>query len=183
MTTSHVFLRIQGKKIISFACRRKGCSPLQLVQLPACRDISTGHCLVALEASQEPTPAPCSEGPQEPGHVVSLSLGSWVPCAFRSSLSFSGTGVSNSELDTCKTGTLPLDLQSILLWLFWRWGLTNYFPGLTSKHDPSIEPSPHPIPSMQKSAFITFQSPSMVKGGGHKRRNWEGRPKGSVLIS
>jgi hypothetical protein len=28
--------------------------------------------------------------------------------------------------------------QSILLWLFWRWGegLMNYLPGLTSNHDP-----------------------------------------------
>jgi hypothetical protein len=34
----------------------------------------------------------------------------------------------NSGLHACKTGALLLEvhLQSILLWLFWRWGLTNY---------------------------------------------------------
>jgi hypothetical protein len=26
-------------------------------------------------------------------------------------------------------------LQSILFWLFWRWDLTNYLPGLTSNCD------------------------------------------------
>jgi hypothetical protein len=37
----------------------------------------------------------------------------------------------NSGLCVCKAGTLLLEphLQSILFWLFWRWGLTNYFPG------------------------------------------------------
>jgi hypothetical protein len=37
----------------------------------------------------------------------------------------------NSELYTCKVGILPLEphFQSILLWLFWRWGLANYFSG------------------------------------------------------
>jgi hypothetical protein len=31
-----------------------------------------------------------------------------------------------------KAGTLQLEphLQSFLLWLFWRWGLSNYLPGL-----------------------------------------------------
>jgi hypothetical protein len=34
-----------------------------------------------------------------------------------------------SGLHTCKTGTLPLEphLQSILLWLFWRWGSYKLF--------------------------------------------------------
>jgi hypothetical protein len=33
--------------------------------------------------------------------------------------------------------TLPLEphLQSILLWLFWRWGLENYLHGLALNHD------------------------------------------------
>jgi hypothetical protein len=26
--------------------------------------------------------------------------------------------------------------QSILLWLFWRWGLKNYLPKLAENHDP-----------------------------------------------
>jgi hypothetical protein len=36
----------------------------------------------------------------------------------------------NAEFCACKTGTLPFEphLQSILLWLFWRRGLMNYFP-------------------------------------------------------
>jgi hypothetical protein len=40
----------------------------------------------------------------------------------------------NSGLCDCKAGTLPLEphLQSIFLWLFWRWGLTNYLHGLAS---------------------------------------------------
>jgi hypothetical protein len=35
----------------------------------------------------------------------------------------------NSGLCTCKAGTLPLErhLQSIFLWLFWRWGLVKLF--------------------------------------------------------
>jgi hypothetical protein len=38
----------------------------------------------------------------------------------------------NSELCAHKAGTLPLEplFQSILLWLFWRWGLANYLPRL-----------------------------------------------------
>jgi hypothetical protein len=38
----------------------------------------------------------------------------------------------NLGLPTCKAGTLSLEphLQSILLWLFCRWGLANYFPRL-----------------------------------------------------
>jgi hypothetical protein len=41
---------------------------------------------------------------------------------------------SDSGLCACKAGALPLEphLQSILLWLFWRWGLRNYLPGLVS---------------------------------------------------
>jgi hypothetical protein len=37
-----------------------------------------------------------------------------------------------------QTGALPLvlSLQSILLWLFWRWGLLNYLPGLASNDKP-----------------------------------------------
>jgi hypothetical protein len=42
-------------------------------------------------------------------------------------------------LHACKADTLLLEphLQSILLWLFWRWGLTNYLPGLALNHNPS----------------------------------------------
>jgi hypothetical protein len=38
----------------------------------------------------------------------------------------------NSGLHACKAGALLLEprLQSILLWLFWSWGLVNYLPGL-----------------------------------------------------
>jgi hypothetical protein len=40
----------------------------------------------------------------------------------------------NSMLQACKTGAVLLEphLQSILLWLFWRWGLLNYLLRLTS---------------------------------------------------
>jgi hypothetical protein len=40
----------------------------------------------------------------------------------------------NSGLCLCKLGALPLEpqFQSILLWLFWRWGLGNYLPRLAS---------------------------------------------------
>jgi hypothetical protein len=42
----------------------------------------------------------------------------------------------NSGLHVCKAGALLLEphLQSILLWLFWRWDLANYLPGLAWKH-------------------------------------------------
>jgi hypothetical protein len=44
----------------------------------------------------------------------------------------------NSGLNACKTDALLLEphLQAILLWLFGRWGLTNYLPMLTSNFDP-----------------------------------------------
>jgi hypothetical protein len=44
----------------------------------------------------------------------------------------------NSGLHTCKAGTLLLKphLQSILLWLFWRWGLAIYLHGLALNLDP-----------------------------------------------
>jgi hypothetical protein len=46
----------------------------------------------------------------------------------------------NSGLCTCKAGTLWLEshLQSILLWLFWRWGLENCWPSLASNFNPSV---------------------------------------------
>jgi hypothetical protein len=44
----------------------------------------------------------------------------------------------NSGLHTSNTGALLLEphLQSILLWLFLRWGLVSYLPELASNHDP-----------------------------------------------
>jgi hypothetical protein len=41
----------------------------------------------------------------------------------------------NPGLHTCKAGALALEthLQSILLWLFWKWGLTSYLPGADCK--------------------------------------------------
>jgi hypothetical protein len=43
----------------------------------------------------------------------------------------------NTELCTCKAGALQFGphLQSILLWLFWRWGFTNSLPRLALNHD------------------------------------------------
>jgi hypothetical protein len=42
---------------------------------------------------------------------------------------------------TLQSSTLLFEqnLQFILLWLFWRWGLMNYFPGLVSNHNPPYE--------------------------------------------
>jgi hypothetical protein len=44
----------------------------------------------------------------------------------------------NSRFCVCKAGVLLLELhhQSILLWLFWRWNLMNYFLGLALNLDP-----------------------------------------------
>jgi hypothetical protein len=44
----------------------------------------------------------------------------------------------NSGLHICKAGALLLEPlhQSILLWLFWRWGLANYLPRLASNLNP-----------------------------------------------
>jgi hypothetical protein len=50
----------------------------------------------------------------------------------------------NSVLCTCKADTLPHQpcLWPILVWLFWRWGLTNYLPHLASNLDsPDLLPS------------------------------------------
>jgi hypothetical protein len=45
----------------------------------------------------------------------------------------------NSGPRACKAGILLLEphLQSILIWLFWRWNLTNCLSGLASNHSPS----------------------------------------------
>jgi hypothetical protein len=45
--------------------------------------------------------------------------------------------VLNSGLHVYKAGTLLLDshLQSILLWLFWRWSFVNYLRRLASNYD------------------------------------------------
>jgi hypothetical protein len=44
----------------------------------------------------------------------------------------------NLGLRAHKAGILLIDphFQSILFWLFWRWGVVNYLPGLVSNHDP-----------------------------------------------
>jgi hypothetical protein len=43
----------------------------------------------------------------------------------------------NSGLHACKSGTLPFShTSSILLWLFWTWGLVNYLPRLALNHNP-----------------------------------------------
>jgi hypothetical protein len=51
-------------------------------------------------------------------------------------LFFGGLGLK-SGLCTCKAGALPLEphLQTILLWLFCRWGWSHEF-GLAFNHDP-----------------------------------------------
>jgi hypothetical protein len=48
-----------------------------------------------------------------------------------------------SRLRACKAGALPLEphLQSILLCLFWRWGLSCYFPRLAENRDSQISAS------------------------------------------
>jgi hypothetical protein len=45
---------------------------------------------------------------------------------------------SELRLRACKAGTLPLvpHLQSILVWLFWKWSLMDCLPCLTSNLDP-----------------------------------------------
>jgi hypothetical protein len=54
------------------------------------------------------------------------------------SLSLSLLDWGLNQLSAHKAGTLLLEphLQSILLWLFWRWGLANSLFGLTSNHNP-----------------------------------------------
>jgi hypothetical protein len=44
----------------------------------------------------------------------------------------------NSGLCACKAGALLLEPQpqTILVWLFWRWGLVIYLPGLASSCNP-----------------------------------------------
>jgi hypothetical protein len=56
---------------------------------------------------------------------------------------FLGDWGLNAGLCTCKAGTLLLEphVQSILLWLFWRGGLVNCFPGLALNHDLPISAS------------------------------------------
>jgi hypothetical protein len=65
-------------------------------------------------------------------------LYAWKICASEYMFVFGGTGVCNQDFALAKQGSLPLEphLQSILLCLFWRWGLMNYLPGLTLNPDP-----------------------------------------------
>jgi hypothetical protein len=46
--------------------------------------------------------------------------------------------VLNSGLHAYKAGALLLEphLQSILLWLFWKWSVTHHLPRLASNHNP-----------------------------------------------
>jgi hypothetical protein len=50
-------------------------------------------------------------------------------------LSFGGTGVWTQGITLVKQALYHLShaCSLFLLWLFWRWGLTNYLPGLPSK--------------------------------------------------
>jgi hypothetical protein len=54
---------------------------------------------------------------------------------------FVKTRALNSGLHVYKAGALLLEphLQSIFLWLFWRWGLAPYFPWLTSSQTQSSQ--------------------------------------------
>jgi hypothetical protein len=66
-----------------------------------------------------------------------LSVCAWVLiCSFYLGLGW-GSDL-NSGLCTCKAAALALEplLQSILLWLFWRWGLMNYLLGMALNQDP-----------------------------------------------
>jgi hypothetical protein len=49
----------------------------------------------------------------------------------------------NSGLCPCKAGAVPVEshLQSMLVWLFWRWSLWNYLPRLVSNSDLLISAS------------------------------------------
>jgi hypothetical protein len=47
----------------------------------------------------------------------------------------------NSWLHACKALLLEPHLESILLWLFWRWSLVNYLPGLALNLDLPISAS------------------------------------------
>jgi hypothetical protein len=49
----------------------------------------------------------------------------------------------NSGPRACLTNALSLGphLQSVLLWLFWRWGLENYLPWLASNCNPPVSAS------------------------------------------
>jgi hypothetical protein len=60
----------------------------------------------------------------------------------------------NSGLCVCKAGAQLF--ESILLCLFWRWGLANYLPGWASSSDRLI--------SASQVARITSMSQSLVPG-------------------
>jgi hypothetical protein len=55
-----------------------------------------------------------------------------ICCGFLFCFGFLWYWSLTSGLYTCKAGNLLLEphLQSILRWLFWRWGLLNYLPRL-----------------------------------------------------
>jgi hypothetical protein len=69
---------------------------------------------------------------KEPLKIVLLfspSLPLPPPCSLSLSRSLSLDWGLNSGLPTCKAGVHPRATPpSILLWLFWRWGLQNYLP-------------------------------------------------------
>jgi hypothetical protein len=70
----------------------------------------------------------------------------------------------NSGLDTCKAGILPLKLhlQSILLWLLWRWGGSHeLFPWAGLKPWPSWSQPPKKL-QLQVWATSTWLGPQLL---------------------
>jgi hypothetical protein len=63
----------------------------------------------------------------------------------------------DSGFCACKANAVPLDphLQSILLWLYWRWGLENYLPGLASNLD---------LPDLSLSSSQVYRCESLASG-------------------
>jgi hypothetical protein len=71
----------------------------------------------------------------------------------------------NSGLHTCKAGALPLEphIQFIVLWLFWRWDLTNYLYGLASNLDP---------PNLSLSSCSDYRLEPLTPCFYHSLRSW-----------
>jgi hypothetical protein len=72
------------------------------------------------------------------GHIGFCALNKWkhteciLLCVW---VFFGGTGVWTQGF-MFRCSKLEPHIQSILLWLFWRWGFRNYLPGLASSLDP-----------------------------------------------
>jgi hypothetical protein len=105
-------------------------------------------------------------------HAQTWMTSTWaVPACLQDFFFFAGLGSILAKQ------ALGPHFQSILLWLFWRWALSNYLPRLVSNHSPSNLNLPsnrdyrHEPPAPKKELDLK----GTAWGSGIIQLNWNGR--------